>query len=146
MKYFSDLHYVWCAPFFTGNARAPIDLTNPASSIPSQRYWRLVEDIKKGDRHSVLIKENIFGIKNGILAKEKAKIITRTQGDEIRSIIQEAQVSDFRPLIYIIPFTKAVRELCIQPHVKERAHPLAEEFVIKELPRSMFDIIELDHV
>ena len=48
----------------------------------------------------------------------------------------------FKPLLYIIPF-ETVKDICERVPLAEKAHPLSQEFIIKELKGNMFDIIEL---
>jgi hypothetical protein len=58
-KYFRDLHYVWCTPYFNGTppyALAPG--ANPPSSTPGEIAKALRSDINSGDRHSAKIDAN----------------------------------------------------------------------------------------
>jgi hypothetical protein len=81
------------------------------------------------------------GILKGATVKRQAGIISAEQERDIVSIVEIAETKEFRPLIYIIPFT-AVSSILIEVPIKERAHPLSIEYVIESLPRDHFDIIE----
>ena len=83
-----------------------------------------------------------MGILNGATRKRSAGAITEEQEREIGGIVELAETRDFRPLLYVIPYTNVLSIVQNVP-VKEKAHPLAEEYVIEELPRQCFDIIEL---
>jgi len=73
----------------------------------------------------------------GAEANRDAGAISETQRSEIASIVRDAEIRDFEPLVYLIPYGRVSRL------VKERAHPLSEEYAIESLPRRLFDIIEL---
>jgi ABC-type branched-subunit amino acid transport system substrate-binding protein len=85
--------------------------------------------------------ENRVGIVRGAAAKHAAGVITTQQRDDIVSAVNAAQCYDFRPRLFVIP-TAGVENLIFQPAAEDKAHPLSEEYVIKELPRSRFDVIE----
>ena len=70
-------------------------------------------------------------------------MITPKQEKEIAKIVESAEVSDFRPLLYIMPF-ELVQKLLIKVPVADRAHPLSSEFLIHSLPRAHFDVIEFN--
>lgn len=53
-----------------------------------------------------------------------------------------ADIQQFKPLIYVIPYT-AVAAIAVEVPVSNRAHPLSVEYVIERLPGGLFDIIEL---
>ncbi len=57
-------------------------------------------------------------------------------------ILARASINDFRPLIYVIPID-GIASLVNDVPIEDKAHPLAEEYIITELPRTAFDIIEV---
>jgi hypothetical protein len=78
----------------------------------------------------------------GAEANRDAGAISETQRSEIASIVRDAEIRDFEPLVYLIPYGRVSR-LVKEVPVEERAHPLSEEYAIESLPRRLFDIIEL---
>lgn len=140
-RYYGDEHYVWCTPFFSASY-APVHVKIPPTSCPSTIYHRLWDEVKAGDRHSAYIKDNRKGNIQGAEAKLAAGIITMKEKDEIVEIINGAEVADFQPFVYLIPFMGAAHLLTEVP-VAQRAHPLSVEYRILNLPRTLFEIIEL---
>lgn len=139
-SYYNNLHYVWCAPYFDpGSALNPQNSVPPTSS-PREIYANLKKEVEAGDRHSAKIAQNIAGLRRGADIKLRVKAINQTQHDEITDILAVAQVSDFKPLLYIIPAKSVTRMLKSVP-VKDRAHMMSEEYIIENLPRSRFDAI-----
>jgi hypothetical protein len=138
--YYDELHYVWCSPFF-GAANVPSPYRpNPPSSSPQEIYETLAKDIQNNDRHSDKIKLNKAGLRRGATVKLTNGVIDQTQRLEILDKIRLAQLVDYRPLLYVMPFPLVRGMMRIVP-VRHRANPLAEEYIIERLPRSGFDII-----
>lgn len=139
--YYGDVHYVWCSPFFgASNIPSPYR-PNPPSSSPQEIYESLMKDVDNGDRHSAKIKQNKAGLRRGANFKQLHGDITEPQRLEIFDKVRLAQVVDFKPLLYVIPYS-LVSGLLITIPVKQRANPMAEEFIIQRLPRASFDIID----
>jgi hypothetical protein len=113
---------------------------NPPSSSPQEIYETLLKEVENNDRHSSKIKQNKAGLRNGATFKHKIGDITNAEKLEIFDKVRLAQISDFKPLLYVIPYPLVGSILSIVP-VKQRANPLASEFIIQRLPRSSFDII-----
>ncbi len=140
-KYYGDLHYVWCSAFFgASNIPSPYR-PNPPSSSPQEIYESLMRDVESGDRHSAKIKQNKAGLRHGANFKHRQGDINDAQRLEIFAKVRLAQLADFKPLLYVIPFSEVSGMLSPVP-VSLRANPLAEEFIIQRLPRSSFDIID----
>lgn len=140
-RFYGDMHHVWCAPFFDSDSIPSFQNANPPSSSPSKICRELFEAVSSGDRHSAKVKENKGGILQGIKEKRDAGIITRHDEKEVKKIVDLAEISDFRPLVYVIPYSLVAR-MVEEVSVEKRAHPLSVEYVIKKLPRKFFDIIE----
>ncbi len=141
-RYYKGEHWIWCSPCFDSASVHNVGGHLPPSSSPSEIYHRLWEDAQAGDRHSLTIELNRAGLLNGAREKEKGKVITAKQRKEIIQIVDAAQPGEFRPLMYLIP-TQAVARLVKPAAVGKRAHPMSPEFVIEELPRRLFEVIEL---
>jgi hypothetical protein len=140
--YYRGVHYVWCAPVFDPNSRFASPVAVPPTSSPREIYHNLFEEITRGDKHSAKVAQNRLGILRGADKKLSQGIITAAQRDEIIAIASCAELRDFRPLLIVIPF-KIVSKRVKQVPIKDRAHPLSEEFIIENLQRSEFDILEL---
>jgi len=140
-RFYVDVHHVWCAPFFDSDLIPSFQNANPPSSNPSKICRELFEVVSSGDRHSKKIRDNKAGILRGVEEMKGAGIITKHEVKEITKIVERAETFDFRPLVYVIPYHlvgKRVEEVSVE----RRAHPLALEYVIKQLPRKYFDVIE----
>ena len=142
-RYYDGLHYVWCSPFFTSRSVPFFDYNNPPTSTPANIYAALYKDTSAGDRHSAKIRANRVGIITGAYAKLRANVITSQQHADIASIVEAADPRDFRPLLYIVPFS-SVPDGPKEVPIHAKAHPLAREYLIECLPRQCFDIIDFD--
>jgi hypothetical protein len=138
-QYYSGLHYVWCAP-------APVSdrfrLSNPASSDPLSIYWRFHHDIKTHDMHSASVRDNKQGILKGAVARHSQGLITDEEKIEIETIVQHSAISDFMPLLFIIPFA-IVHSVTTRAPVLSRARSSSQEYIINRLQRTQFDVLEL---
>ncbi len=138
--YYGELHYVWCSAFF-GAANIPSPYRpNPPSSSPQEIYETLLTAVENGDRHSEKIRLNRAGLRRAATFKYGQEEINDQQRLEILDKIRLAQFPDFKPLLYVIPYTLVSGMLSTVP-VKHRANPLSEEYIIARLPRTSFDII-----
>jgi hypothetical protein len=139
--YYNQVHYVWCASTFIEDSVPAHDYTLPPSSSPGKIYNDLLEDVQRTDHHSAKIAANKIGLLRGANLKVQERVITRKQKSDTYAIVDQAQLRDFRPLVYVIPW-QAVRNLVQEVPVRERAHPLSNEYLVERLPRRCFDIIE----
>lgn len=136
-QYYSNTHYVWCSPLFNATN------TNPPSSNPIEIYCSLRKDIEGKDHHSSKIEQNKTGIIKGANIKKSKGIITDSQEQDIIDIVTAAELEDFRPLIYIIP-TEKVNTIIKPVSYKFKANKFSHEYIIEELPKPLFDVIDLD--
>jgi len=139
-EYYGGRHWIWCSPFFRPNGSAPAAF--PPSAIPGAIYDRLFEDVTHGDRHSAWIAKNKVGLSKGAQCKEDEKAITPAQKAEILAIVDAAQISDFKPVLYVVPYDRVKSELRSVPP-SQRAHPMSVEFIIEELTSAAFDRIDV---
>ena len=138
--YYGDIHYVWCSPFF-GAANMPSPYRpNPPSSSPQGIYDTLLQAIENGDRHDERVRLNKAGLRRGATFKHGQGEIDDNQRLEILDKVRLAALVDFKPLLYVISYPLVASLLKTVP-VKQRANPLADEYIIARLPRSSFDII-----
>src|ERR1700686_1241025 len=141
-RYYNGEHYVWCSPFFDASSLPPHRYSLPPTSSPSEIYNDLEKAVTNGDMHNPRIQANKVGILNGAAVKKSAGLITAKQERDVAAIVAKAQIRDFRPLLYVIPFDLVAGVMTAVP-IRKRAHPLAEEFVIERLSGRCFDVIEL---
>jgi hypothetical protein len=141
-KYYGGTHYVWCAPYFSGNSLPAADRSNPPSSTPSEIYDRFYQESGSGDEHNQWnIAMNKTGLRKGAEAKARAGVITEKQKLEILAAIDRAPPNYFKPLLYIIPYS-SISTLVKEPEIEKRAGVLSEEYIIESLPRNAFDYID----
>jgi hypothetical protein len=102
-----------------------------------------MEEVRRGERHSELMKRNRAGILSGANAKLKAGVITKTRRDEIKKIVETSHPREFRPVLLVMPFDR-VRSMVVEASVQQRAHPMSVEYRVEQLPRDHFDMLELE--
>ena len=143
-RYYEGKHYVWCSEVF--DARIHYQLSRygniPPTSNPYEIYHNLYEEVRRGDRHSAKIEANRAGILRGAKTKFEAGAIDRRQYNEIREVVKSVEISDFRPILYVIPYSNVAADVR-EATVEERAHPLSLELIIESLDRQHFDPIEV---
>jgi len=140
--YYNHEHFVWCSPFFDAKSVPPYSFVLPPTSSPSEIYRNLHKEVEAGDLHSAKIEKNRIGILGGAAFKKSLGLISDSTERDIGSIVGAAQITYFKPVIYVIPYT-AVVGLVRPPPPLTRAHPFSPEVCIEALPRAKFDIIEL---
>lgn len=140
-RFYAGLHYAWCSPFFSPPGKLAGSAA-PPTAIPREIYENLWHEAVEGDSHSSFVDRNRVGILRGAALKKAANVITDDQEAEIAEIIKLADVRNFVPLLYVIPYALVKDRAKIVPP-KERAHPMSVEYRIEELPRSCFDVLEL---
>jgi hypothetical protein len=141
-EYYKDVHYAWCSPIFDGRTAPRLGPSVPPTSSPCEIYWGLHQEVFRGDRHSSKITDNRAGIVRGAQYKRKVGVIDADKEREIIEAAEAAETRDFRPLLFISPYSK-VRNLIEVVPVHSRAHPLSAECLIPLLPGRFFDVIEL---
>jgi len=144
-RYYNDKHYVWCSPDFGSLAGTRSALQkNPPTSRPKYRYYRMLQEVMESDRHAVAITETRSGLLRGVEVQREAGRVSLATAEEILTVIRGAAMSDFRPLLYVIPVTSEILPRIKVVPVQHRAHPLSEEFIIPNLTSDEFDIVTLD--
>jgi hypothetical protein len=146
-RFYKGQHYVWCSPVFD-----PTTLDNfhewrniPASSSPHDIYINsrnsTVASGRSLDRHSPFIIQNRAGIKRGARIRLDNKEITEHQYQMIMYLVENAPLSDYRPLLYVIPMS-IVNSKVEEVPLEETANPLGVEFRIACLNDDEFDALE----
>lgn len=139
-RYYRETHFVWCNPYFCAPGSA-LDDSMPPSSTPAEICRGFFNDVQHQDQHSAKIPSSRDGLRRGALSRQKAGMITEQQRLEVEAIIAAAPLADFRPLLYVIPFS-LVMELVNEVPPAQRAHPFSREYIVENLPRARFDVVE----
>jgi hypothetical protein len=140
-RFYGGVHYAWCSPVYDGAMAAP-HVNIPPSSSPAEIYRLLLEETRRGERHSEFMARKLEGVLKGARAKLESGVIGSAQKEEIREMVQELHPREFRPVLFIIPYHQ-VRGIVKEVPIHERAHPFSEEYRIEALPRNSFHMIEL---
>lgn len=138
-RYYSGIHYVWCAP---NNNSDRILGDNPASSDPLEIYWSYRKAVRTGDGHNFQIAANRRGIARGAIAREEQGMIDGRTRDRIIAIAERAEIPEFDPLLYVIPYS-LVEDIIKEVDLDDAARLTSLEFVIENLPRNYFDVLQL---
>ena len=142
-RYYGGLHYIWCTPHFDpGSPFLGVPSAVPPTSSPKVIYYSLYDEVAAGDRHSAKVAQNRLGLQRGADIQFRNGVIDAAARDEILTIIDVAELRDFRPLLFVIPFAP-VAALVKQVRIKDRAHPLSEEYILERLSRDAFDVLEI---
>lgn len=144
-QFYNSTHFVWCAPVYDPQKLDKYDYRSkiPVSSSPYKIYRQLSEDVKTGDKHSAKIEQNRIGLKKGAAIMREKGIIDDNDFARILSIIDNADLTEFLPILYLIP-ESLVSKKVVSVDIESAANPLSSEFQIHELFRTEFEIIELD--
>lgn len=121
-RFYRRVHYVWCSPHFDHGVGHGLGYRVAPTSAPMEIYRTLAREVQAGDRHSAKITSNRTGIAEGAAAKRSAGVIDAEQEAEITDILSRAQVQDFRPLLFVIPYAAVAGKVRSVP-VANRAHP-----------------------
>ena len=132
-QYRKDIHYVWCSEYFDSEL-AP-------TSNPKDIFWDLMRAVEKEDSHCYKISEQKLSLITRSLEWKAKGEITNNQRKEIIHRIKNSSFKDWRPIIYLIPY-KLVESRLRKVKLPETAN-LGNEFVIKDLKRNEFGIIDI---
>jgi hypothetical protein len=143
-QYCGGIHYVWCSENCdskTLSAYSPGALVAPSSN-PADIYRELKRDVDGKDKHSAKINRQKATLASLAVTWEADGKISTTQKEEIIYLANTADFSLWRPLLYVIPRTADIeRRLKLVP-IDKRAG-VGMEYIIEDLKRDEFDIIEL---
>lgn len=140
--YYDEKHYVWCNRY-PNSCWLPSGIDPlPPSSSPGDIYLALHEDVRARDRHSAKIEQNKNGIRTGADAKLAQGVVTEDQVAEINKIVGKADLIDFRPLLYVIPYETVASRIEFVD-IDHRANLYHQEYLIADLTRAEFEVIEL---
>ena len=142
-RYYDGRHYIWCGEAFDARALGPYSQysSTPPSSTPRDIYVDLLKAVQGGDRGSQKVAAVKLGIINGARAKLATGEISQEVFDEINLVVDQSELRDCRPLLYVIPRDR-VEEKLRDVEVSQRAHPLSVEYIAEDVHSSEFDVIE----
>lgn len=142
-RFRKDMHYVWCSEYFDSNklsSYSPGSLVAPSAN-PADIYRALRRDVDGKDRHSAKIGELKASLLKLAIEWEGNGEIQASEKDEIAYMVQNASFDYWRPLIYIIP--RSLVELRLQLVPPDKRAGFGLEYIISDLKRTEFDIIEI---
>lgn len=142
-SYYNDSHYVWCTPYFDPTSRYNQSNEVPETSSPHARCHALNQAIAVGLLDVPPILQNKAGILRGAQLHLERGIITAAEHADIIAIVHSAEIVDFRPLLFVIP-AHAVENSIKSIAIGEGGRRFSEEFIIENLQRHQFDVIEFN--
>jgi hypothetical protein len=139
---FRGEHRVWCSPVFEAQKqnRYALGAGQPASSDPCTIYTSLHRAVAVSDDHDPKINSQRKVLSALAVDWCLAGKITEAQRDEIVAIVKNARFPDWRPLIFVIPFSPVQARLQLVDRANRASHE--PEYIIPDLKRGEFDIIE----
>jgi len=78
----------------------------------------------------------------GARARFDQGVINDPTRELIEATVIRATLAEFRPLLLVIPWS-AVQHVVEHVNPTDRARATSDEYIIKDLPRELFDILEL---
>lgn len=135
-------HFAWCSPVFDARVlnRYALGADQPPSSDPYSIYANLHKAVNKNDEHDTKINEQKKTLPAIAVQWCNDGHISDATRDEIIAIVAKATFREWRPLIYVIPFS-GVSGRVIEVERARRASS-EPEYIIEDLRSSEFDIIE----
>jgi len=92
--FYRGTHYIWAAGEFY-----PYRAKNPKSSNPYLIYQFLYQPWKDSDPYDKFIVQQRIALRKGVIAQEKAGIITNACGRSLRKICNKVEVTFFYPIV-----------------------------------------------
>lgn len=135
---------MWCSENFDSTKQPSYSgaaLTAP-SSDPCSIYKLLKADIERSDIHSAKITQVKTGIESAAIRWSNDGEITADEAAEIFYMIKTADFRLWRPIVYIIPRVN-LESSRVQLVAPEKRASLGVEYIVPDLDRNEFDMIEL---
>jgi hypothetical protein len=142
-KWRGDKHYVWCsewydstkAPAYVGTAQIP------PSSDPCAIYKELKEALARSDAHCAKVISQRGSFMKLAAGWCKKGEIDSAAKNEIAFLAKQGSGAPYwKPLVYVIP--RAAVQSRLKPVPARNRAGLGDEFIIEDLRRSEFDVIE----
>ena len=143
-KYRGDSHYVWCSESFDSNKQPGYSISSlvASTSNPASIYKDLSQGCKKGEKHCSKIGEIRTSLKALAVDWHLKNEITVEDKEELMLLADETDPMYWRPLVYVIP--RHLVQTKLTPINLGKRASFGNEFVIEDLKRDEFDIIEID--
>jgi hypothetical protein len=143
-KYRRNVHYVWCSESFDSSTLSSYvsgSLVAPTSN-PKDIFMDLRKAVDATDRHNTKIKEQILGLSARAVTWEADGEISTFDKNEIIYMVNEPSYFKYwKPLLYVIP--RPLVESRLEPVSAALCASLGNEYIIRDLHRDEFDLIEL---
>jgi hypothetical protein len=143
-KYRGNVHYVWCSESFDSKTLSTYvsgSLVAPTSN-PKDIFLDLKKAVEATDKHNAKINEQISSLSARAVKWEAgAEVSTMDKDDIIYMVNEAAYFKHWRPLLYVIP--RAPVESRLKPVPAALCASLGNEYIIPDLRRDEFDLIEL---
>lgn len=142
-EFFGDKHYVWCSPVFSAAAlgRYDIGANQPPSSDPFSIYRELRDAVGRTDSGCAKIISQKKVLRALAVELHGEGKISEAAMKEIVAMVKTADFSDWRPLIYTIPFSPVANRVLSVPRGQRASHE--PEYIVRDLDRGEFQIIEM---
>jgi hypothetical protein len=141
---FIGKHRVWCSQVFDAEKQNPYELGS--GQAPTSDPKAIFKDlwaaaVTKPDDHNA----KITGQRTVLLGLAVSwcvdGLIAEDDRDEIVAIVQAARITEWRPLLFVIPFALVEKRVINVPR-KDRASS-EPEYIVPDLVTNEFDIIEV---
>lgn len=143
-KYRGNIHYVWCSESFDSKTLGSYvsgSLVAPTSN-PKDIFLDLKRAVDATDKHNAKINEQISALSaRAVKWEANAEISTLDKDDIIYMVNESAYFKHWRPLLYVIP--RAPVEARLQAVPAALCASLGKEYILSDLRRDEFDLIEL---
>lgn len=139
---FIGKHRVWCSPVFDAEKqnRYAVGAGLAPTSDPASIYRDLSRAIQRADDHNAKIASQKSVLGGLAVDWHTNGHISGAQRDDIIAIIKHAPITEWKPIILVIPFAS------VAPRVKDVLRPdrasSEPEYIVDDLVAEEFDIIE----
>lgn len=98
--------------------------------------------METGDKHSLKIKSTRLVLKKLALEWHQRAEITHKERQAIVWLADNAELKEWRPILYIVPRAPVANRIVDVP-INKLANPLHPEYIIADLKESEFEAVEL---
>jgi hypothetical protein len=140
---FRGEHFAWCSPTFSAETLNKYSLGSgtPPSSDPASIYRDLCDAVRRTDEHNPKINDHIKTLLALAVEWHNGGLITAAKRDDITMIVTKVPFSQWRPLIFVIPYAGVTGRVEEVPRDKRAS--MEPEYIIRDLRRHEFEIVEL---
>ncbi|HEY0320734.1 MAG TPA: hypothetical protein VGC66_07275 [Pyrinomonadaceae bacterium] len=139
----NNVHYVWCSESFDSQAlsKHTAGYLIAPSSNPADIYKELKGAVTRNDRHCSKISEQILTLTNLAIIWEQASEITSQHKEDIVWMLNNLDISYWRPLLYVVPRVAVESRMRTVPMAQRASFGI--EYIIEDLHQHEFDMIEV---